>query len=54
MADPFQPFKIEEADKKPGYNTRQVHAGARPEPTTKARAVPIYATAVSMPLARRN
>lgn len=54
MADPFQPFKIEEADKKPGYDTRQVHAGARPDPTTKARAVPIYATAVSMILARRN
>ncbi|KAJ6134166.1 Cys/Met metabolism PLP-dependent enzyme-domain-containing protein [Penicillium sp. IBT 18751x] len=45
MADPFQPFKVEDADKKPGYNTRQVHAGARPDPTTKARAVPIYATA---------
>lgn len=28
------------------FDTRQVHSGARPDPTTKARAVPIYQTAV--------
>jgi len=28
----------------PGFRTRAVHAGARPDPTTGARAVPIYQT----------
>ena len=28
----------------PGFNTRQIHAGYAPDPTTKARAVPIYQT----------
>ncbi len=28
----------------PGFNTRQIHAGQRPDPTTTARAVPIYQT----------
>lgn len=28
----------------PGFRTRSVHAGARPDPTTGARAVPIYQT----------
>lgn len=27
-----------------GFGTRSVHAGARPEPTTGARALPIYQT----------
>ena len=27
-----------------GFETRQVHAGAVPDPTTGARAVPIYQT----------
>src|SRR5215813_12287871 len=27
-----------------GFHTRAVHAGARPEPTTGARAVPIFQT----------
>ena len=27
-----------------GFRTRAVHAGARPEPTTGARAVPIFQT----------
>jgi O-acetylhomoserine (thiol)-lyase len=27
-----------------GFNTRQLHAGSKPDPTTKARAVPIYQT----------
>ena len=27
-----------------GFTTRQLHAGQKPDPTTKARAVPIYQT----------
>ena len=27
-----------------GFETRQIHAGAEPDPTTGARAVPIYQT----------
>ena len=27
-----------------GFETRTVHAGARPDPTTGARAIPIYQT----------
>ena len=27
-----------------GFDTRQVHAGARPDPNTGARAVPIFQT----------
>ena len=27
-----------------GFDTRQVHAGQRPDPNTGARAVPIYQT----------
>ena len=27
-----------------GFNTRQLHAGQQPDPTTGARAVPIYQT----------
>lgn len=32
------------ADRKFGFETRTVHAGSRPEPTTGARATPIYQT----------
>ncbi|MGO4840817.1 O-acetylhomoserine aminocarboxypropyltransferase, partial [Rhizobiaceae sp. 2RAB30] len=28
----------------PGFNTLAVHAGAKPDPATGARAVPIYQT----------
>ena len=38
MADDYQP------DRAFGFHTRAVHAGARPEPGTGARAVPIYQT----------
>ncbi len=31
-------------DRQPGFRTRAVHAGNRPDPTTGARAVPIYQT----------
>lgn len=30
------------ADDTPGFNTRAIHAGAQPDPTTGARATPIY------------
>src|SRR6187401_502655 len=33
-----------EADRDFGFDTRQVHAGQRPDPNTGARAVPIYQT----------
>ena len=33
-----------EEDRKFGFETRQVHAGQRPDPNTGARAVPIYQT----------
>jgi O-acetylhomoserine (thiol)-lyase len=33
------------ADRKPGFETLAIHAGARPDPTTGARATPIYQTA---------
>src|SRR6266849_5206937 len=29
-------------DRKLGFDTRSLHAGYKPDPTTKARAVPIY------------
>ncbi len=32
------------ADGTPGFNTRAIHAGAQPDPTTGARATPIYQT----------
>src|SRR5438477_1731870 len=38
MANTEQPERIM------GFNTRALHAGYTPEPTTKARAVPIYQT----------
>jgi len=33
-----------EADRIPGFNTLAIHAGAKPDPTTGARATPIYQT----------
>ena len=33
-----------DAERTPGYNTLAVHAGAKPDPTTGARATPIYQT----------
>src|SRR5947208_17070988 len=33
-----------EEDRKFGFETRQVHAGQRPDPNTGARAVPIFQT----------
>ena len=32
------------ADKSYGFDTLQIHAGARPDPTTGARQTPIYQT----------
>ena len=32
------------ADRMPGFNTLSIHAGAKPDPTTGARATPIYQT----------
>jgi O-acetylhomoserine (thiol)-lyase len=32
------------SDREFGFETRTVHAGSRPEPTTGARATPIYQT----------
>ena len=31
-------------DRTPGFNTLAIHAGAQPDPTTGARATPIYQT----------
>lgn len=46
--DAFTPYKVETSvEEARGFDTRQIHSGAKPDPTTKARAVPIYATAVS-------
>ena len=36
--------KLKDLDRKLGFNTRALHAGYDPDPTTKARAVPIYQT----------
>jgi O-acetylhomoserine (thiol)-lyase len=38
-----QPARVE-ADRAFGFETRQLHAGQRPDPNTGARAVPIFAT----------
>jgi O-acetylhomoserine (thiol)-lyase len=40
--DPLRPS--EEASRQFGFETRQVHAGQRPDPNTGARAVPIFQT----------
>lgn len=47
MADAFAPFKVYVGlESERAFDTRQIHAGAKPDSATKARAVPIYATAV--------
>ena len=33
-----------DADRMPGFSTLSIHAGAKPDPTTGARATPIYQT----------
>src|SRR5690606_26044931 len=38
------PWRNEMSQNAPGFNTLAVHAGAKPDPTTGARAVPIYQT----------
>jgi O-acetylhomoserine (thiol)-lyase len=35
---------LKKTDRKFGFNTRQLHAGQEPDPTTNSRAVPIYQT----------
>ena len=35
---------LKNSDRKFGFNTRQLHAGQEPDPTTHSRAVPIYQT----------
>jgi O-acetylhomoserine (thiol)-lyase len=40
----MEPFRRTEASRAFGFETRQVHAGQRPDPNTGARAVPIYQT----------
>lgn len=35
---------LKKTDRKFGFNTRQLHAGQAPDPTTNSRAVPIYQT----------
>ncbi len=35
---------LKKTDRKFGFNTRQLHAGQEPDPTTHSRAVPIYQT----------
>src|SRR3974377_1821851 len=34
--------KLQDVQRELGFNTRSLHAGYDPDPTTKARAVPIY------------
>ncbi|KAB8216384.1 homocysteine synthase [Aspergillus novoparasiticus] len=46
MPDAFTPFKVDlETESNRGFDTRQVHSGAKPDIATRARAVPIYSTA---------
>ena len=40
----MEPFRRTEEPREFGFETRQVHAGQRPDPNTGARAVPIYQT----------
>src|SRR6187399_2222617 len=45
--DPELPSRHPEdpmTDRTPGFNTLAIHAGAQPDPTTGARATPIYQT----------
>ena len=47
MADALAPFKVDVGlASERAFDTRQIHGGAKPDSATKARAVPIYATAV--------
>ncbi|MFM7059560.1 MAG: O-acetyl-L-homoserine sulfhydrolase, partial [Actinomycetes bacterium] len=46
---PFRTRSCTRSDEEPtmadhGFETRQIHAGTAPDPTTGARAVPIYQT----------
>ena len=36
-----------DAERIPGFSTLSIHAGAKPDPTTGARATPIYQTKIS-------
>ena len=36
--------KLQDLQRELGFNTRALHAGYDPDPTTHARAVPIYQT----------
>nr|POE75173.1 homocysteine synthase [Quercus suber]POE94747.1 homocysteine synthase [Quercus suber] len=46
MADVWGPFKLDrDTEAARQFDTRQIHAGAKPDSNTKSRAVPIYATA---------
>lgn len=49
--DPLQPYKTERFDDGFRYDTIQVHGGHRPDKVTHARAVPIYNSVVSCPMA---
>src|SRR6476619_36747 len=40
----FHPEPFMSEDRTPGFNTLAIHAGAQPDPTTGARATPIYQT----------
>ena len=40
----MEPSRVPEASRAFGFETRQVHAGQRPDPNTGARAVPIFQT----------
>src|SRR5262249_6599758 len=42
--DPFHPPSLDAMEEQYGFRTRAVHAGGAPDPTTGARAVPIYQT----------
>ncbi|KAI1818681.1 O-acetylhomoserine/O-acetylserine sulfhydrylase [Poronia punctata] len=44
-SDPFAPYKVNANPSAHQFNTLQVHAGHKPDKQTRARAVPIYATA---------
>ena len=44
IPDPTRSPKPMSEDRTPGFNTLAIHAGAQPDPTTGARATPIYQT----------
>src|SRR4051812_7772539 len=43
--EPAFPGRVSLSQRAPGFNTLAVHAGAKPDPATGARAAPIYQTA---------